>query len=188
VATVVERRLVVRAEHLVHRLLHDSIDHVRYAKASARAPSRCFCRSGPGAPSFAATFSSAVIRLSSFATSSIVIAGRAVPFVVRDFGAARGADAGRPASAPVGPLQAVGCLAKQSELLCLLAGRRLPSPLGSGWRPCLVGVGFPPPGSRRISLSSYRTSLVTFHSAPTPGEPRRSLTPVLRRTTEPSGM
>ena len=34
----------------------------------------------------------------------------------------------------VGPLRAVGCLAKQSELLCLLAGRgRLPSPLlGSG--------------------------------------------------------
>src|SRR5213075_2200258 len=35
----------------------------------------------------------------------------------------------------VGPLRAVGCLAKQFELLCLLAGRgRLPSPLlGSGW-------------------------------------------------------
>ena len=34
VATRVKRRLVVRAEHFVHRLLHDSIDHIRDAKAS----------------------------------------------------------------------------------------------------------------------------------------------------------
>src|SRR5215510_840695 len=33
-AAWVERRLVVRAEYLVHRLLHDPVDHVRYTKPS----------------------------------------------------------------------------------------------------------------------------------------------------------
>jgi len=37
VAAPVERRLVVRAEHLVHRLLYDPIHHVRYAKSSLAA-------------------------------------------------------------------------------------------------------------------------------------------------------
>lgn len=32
-ATPVKRRLVVRAEHLVHTLPHDPVDHVRYSKA-----------------------------------------------------------------------------------------------------------------------------------------------------------
>src|ERR1041384_4026775 len=34
VVTGVERRFVMRAQYLVHRLLHDPIDHVRYAKTS----------------------------------------------------------------------------------------------------------------------------------------------------------
>src|SRR6516165_9617789 len=34
VATCVKRRFVMRTEHLVHSLLQDSIDHVRYAKTS----------------------------------------------------------------------------------------------------------------------------------------------------------
>src|SRR5439155_26501167 len=36
-ATRVERRLVVRTEHLVHCLLHEPVNHVRYAKASLAA-------------------------------------------------------------------------------------------------------------------------------------------------------
>jgi len=38
-ATSVERRLVMQAEHLVHGLLYDSINHVRDAKASLTARS-----------------------------------------------------------------------------------------------------------------------------------------------------
>ena len=37
VAALVEARIVVWAEHLVHRLLYYSVDHVGYAKASLAA-------------------------------------------------------------------------------------------------------------------------------------------------------
>ena len=34
VATLVKRRFIVRAKHLMHCLPHDSIDHIGYAKAT----------------------------------------------------------------------------------------------------------------------------------------------------------
>jgi hypothetical protein len=64
----------------------------------------------------------------------------------------------------VGPLRAVGCLAKQFELLCLLAGRgRLPSPLlGSGLDRLSPALRY---GATIRLLSSLRHVILSFFTA-----------------------
>jgi hypothetical protein len=170
VATSVERRLVMRAEHLVHRLLHDPVDHVRYPQPSSssrfgyphaadvsrsvrprqqlptqlgqhpwQVPAHCL----DALPVWAWR---AVVRCDSLECLHQACfvryllhrhhrgQGRSLRGSRLRHRARRRGGPTRIRSA-VGPWRAVGCLAKQSELLCLLAGRgRLPSPLlGCGW-------------------------------------------------------
>ena len=165
VAPVVEGRFVVRAEHLVHGLLYDPVDHVWNAKAAlaasgfryphpanhprlipprqaARASFQAVGRPGaraplrsPASPARPRPCSSPPprmphLRFSSFATSSIVIAGGPCLLVrlrLRHRAIARAAwSAFAPA---LGPLRAFGCLEEQSQLASLFTGRgRLPSP------------------------------------------------------------
>src|SRR6266511_2417749 len=164
VATRVECRLVMRAEHLVHRLLHDSIDHVRNAKASL--PARLGDPHAADFPRSVAAIKqplvqrrqhpeemlahlvdalpvrtrSASIRRNLLERSPQILLARYLLHRHRRQGIARRVPRLRHrvrrrhgwvhTRSAVGPFWAVGCLAKQFELSCPLAGRgRLPSPL-----------------------------------------------------------
>ena len=137
VATAVKRRFVVRAQHLVW--LSAGTISARCLRTSS-----IVCRSGPGAPSFDATFSNASFTFSSRAISSIVIAGRPLPFVLPDFGTAHGRGRGRPRSLP--PSSPLG-LSAVSEIS------------SSCLSPSLAVAAFPPPAlATRVTTAFRRPS------------------------------
>jgi hypothetical protein len=138
----------------------------RQQRVECSCTSSTLCPSGPGAPRFCATSSNAPIRFPSFATSSIVIAGRVSPGVFLDFGTAyRAEGAGRPVSVPgTAPCGLSAVSGNRSHWpACSLAVAAFPPRVVRA-----VGTAFRRPGgvgseeARQTALASVRRSNCTY--------------------------